>query len=91
MTDRGERRARRGRVLPSLLGAVVAVAAWVLLVVVAVDFGNRGRDGDAVAWVFLGLAGLGAAACLVLALFLGRQTLVAVGVLTEYRPRRARR
>ena len=79
------------RVLLPIVGTLVAAAGWVLLVMVAIDFGSRGRDGDAVAWVFLVLAGLGAAACLVLAIFFARLLLVATGVISDYRGKRARR
>lgn len=79
------------RLLSPLLGTLVAAAGWVLLVVVAIDFGGRGQDGDAVAWVFLALAALGAALCLVLAIFFGRLLLVATGVIKEYQGKRARR
>jgi hypothetical protein len=79
------------RVLPPLVGTLVAAGAWALLVVVAIDFGTRARDGETAAWVFLVLAGLGAAVCLVLAFFFGRQLLVAAGVLNDYQGKRARR
>jgi hypothetical protein len=79
------------RVLVPLVGTLAAAAGWVLLVVVAIDSGARGRDGDAVGWVFLVLAGVGAAACLVLAIFFARMLLVATGVISDYRGKRARR
>jgi len=79
------------RVLPPLVGTLVAAGAWVLLVMVAIDFGVRARDGETAGWVLLALAGLGAAVCLVLAFFFGRQLLVAAGVLSDYQGKRARR
>ena len=79
------------RVLPPLVGTLLAAGAWVLLVMVAIDFGERAREGDTAAWVFLALAGVGAAVCLVLAFFLGRQLLVAAGMLSDYQGKRARR
>jgi hypothetical protein len=91
MTDHGGRHGGHRPVGPPLLGALVSAAAWVLLVIVAIDFGGRGRDGDSVAWVFLAMAGLGAAFCLVMAIFFGRQLLVAIGVLSDYQGKRARR
>jgi hypothetical protein len=91
MTDRGAPGRPRPRVTPALLGTLAAATAWVLLVLVAVDFGGRGRDGDALGWVVLVLAGLGAAVSLAVALFFGRQLLVATGVVREYEPKRARR
>ena len=72
-------------------GNAVAAGAWVLLVLVAIDFGARARDGETAGWVLLALAGLGAAVCLVLAFFFGRQLLVAAGVLSDYQGKRARR
>jgi len=74
-----------------LLGALVSAAGWALLVIVAIDFGGRGRDGDTVAWVFLVLAGLAAAFCLILVMFFVRMLLVATGVLKDYEGKRARR
>ncbi len=91
MTDRGGRHGDLRRVWPPLLGALVSAAGWVLLVIVAIDFGGRGRDGDTVAWVFLALAGLAAALCLILAMFFVRMLLVAAGVLKDYEGKRARR
>jgi hypothetical protein len=79
------------RVLPPLVGTLVAAGGWVLLVVLAIDLGSRGRDGDTAAWFFVVLAGLGAALCLVVALFFARLLLVAVGVLSDYEGKRARR
>jgi hypothetical protein len=91
MSDHGAPRRHRPRVVPSLLGAVAAAGCWVLLVAVAIDLGSRARDGEAVAWLLLGLAGLGAALCLVVALFFGRLLLLALGFLSDYEPKRARR
>ncbi len=91
MTERGDRRGAAGRLLLPLLGTLVSTAGWAVLVLVAVEFGGRGRDGDAVAWVFLGVAGVAGAGCLVLALFFGRQLLVAAGLISDYQPKRARR
>jgi hypothetical protein len=87
----GEPARDRPRVVPALAGVLVAGAAWVLLIVVAIGFGRRGQEGETAAWFLLALTGLGAAVCLVLALFFGRQLLVAAGVLTDYQPKRARR
>lgn len=68
----GERRKRSFR--PELLGLAVAVTlsivAWGYLVVAAIDFGGAAREGDGAAWAYLGLASLGAVACLFLALIL---------------------
>jgi hypothetical protein len=79
------------RVLPPLLGMLLAAGGWVLLVVVAIDLGSRGREGDTAAWYLLVLAGLGAALCLVVAIFSARLLLVALGVIRDYQGKRARR
>lgn len=79
------------RVLPPLVGALLAAAAWLLLVLLAIDLGGRGQEGDTAAWFLLVLAGLGAALCLLVALFFGRLVLVAAGVISDYQGKRARR
>jgi hypothetical protein len=53
------------------LGITAAVVAWGYLVYLAIDFGTAARDGDAAGWWLLGLATIGAIACLFLALMLG--------------------
>jgi hypothetical protein len=57
-------RASRGPLLLLALGITAAVVAWGYLVYLAIDFGTTARDGDATAWWLLGLATLGAIACL---------------------------
>jgi hypothetical protein len=79
------------RVLPPLVAMLLAAGGWVLLVVVAIDLGSRGREGDTAAWFLVVLAGLGAALCLVVAIFFARLLLVAVGVISDYQGKRARR
>jgi hypothetical protein len=61
---------RRPAVLGYTVGIILAVAAWGYLVWAAVDFGSQARDGDDRAWWFLGLAALGAVACLFVGLML---------------------
>ena len=61
---------RRPAVLGYALGITLAVVAWGYLVWAAIDFGSSARDGDAKAWWFLGLASLGAVACLFVGLML---------------------
>lgn len=46
------------------LGITAAVVAWGYLVYLAIDFGTSARNGDDTAWWFLGLATVGAIACL---------------------------
>lgn len=78
---RGARPKRRFR--PSVLAYAVAITAlvigWGYLVWAAIDFGSDARDGDSRAWGFLGLAALGAAACLFAGLLLVARLLRALG------------
>lgn len=53
------------------LGITAAVVAWGYLVYLAIDFGTAARDGDPQGWWMLGLATVGAIACLFLAMMLG--------------------
>jgi hypothetical protein len=52
------------------LGVTFCMVAWGYLVKAAIDFGTSARGGDAAAWAFLGLASLGAVACLFVGLLL---------------------
>ena len=81
--------ARRGpRKPPSLrpeifflaLATTLAIVAWGYLVYLAIDFGASARDGDGRAWLFLGIASLGAVLCLFLGLVLVARLLRAVGI-----------
>jgi hypothetical protein len=65
----------KGSQLLLALGVTAAMVAWGYLVYLAIDFGTSARDGDGVGWVFLGLATLGAIACLFVALTLGTRLL----------------
>ena len=87
--------ARRGekpkRQLDARLGglsaaSVVALVAWVFLVKAAISFGRDARGGDGSSWIFLGIASLGAVACLFLSLMLGTAILRKVGILEEKKP-----
>ena len=51
-------------------GVTGTVVAWGLLVFAAIDFGGKARDGEPGNWWFLGLATLGAMACMFLAILL---------------------
>ena len=68
----GPRRQRRFRpvVLPLAIGITLCVIAWGYLVKAAIDFGTSARDGEQRAWAFLGLASVGAIACLFIGLIL---------------------
>ena len=87
---------RRGFValLPLLgygVGVIVSAAAWLFLVKAAIDFGASARDGRDEAWWFMGLAALGAILCLLLTLVLLGRVLLAMGLISEVKPRRAHR
>ena len=53
------------------LGITAAVVAWGYLVYLAIDLGTSARNGDNTAWWLLGLATIGAIACLFVAMMLG--------------------
>jgi hypothetical protein len=57
-------------VLPLAVGITLCVVAWGYLVKAAIDFGTTARGGDSGAWLYLGLASLGAVACLFIGLML---------------------
>ena len=61
----------RRRLLLLALGITATVVAWGYLVWAAIDFGSRARAGESAAWTFLGLATVGATACLLVTLILG--------------------
>jgi hypothetical protein len=67
----GRRPLPRRRVLGLALGITATVVAWGLLVWEAIDFGSQARAGETPAWIFLGVATIGATACLFLTLILG--------------------
>ena len=71
------------------LGAVATGAAWVVLVNAAIDFGRVARGGDEMAWLFTAAATLGATVCLLLLFVLGARVLAALGLVSEYKPRRS--
>ncbi|MBO0847766.1 MAG: hypothetical protein J2P22_20385 [Nocardioides sp.] len=73
----------RGRapVVPLLLlalGITAAVVAWGYLVHLAIDFGSLAREGETAAWWMVGLATLGAIACLFVAMILGTRLLARI-------------
>lgn len=85
-------RAKRGptpRAIAAVLGAVAAGVAWFFLVRAAIDFGNAARDGNSLGWAFTLAASLGAVVCLMLVLVLVTRALVALSLISEYKPRRA--
>lgn len=50
------------------VGITAAAIAWGVLVLAAIDFGRDARGGDSQGWLFLGVATLGAIACMFLAI-----------------------
>ena len=72
-----------GSRLPLLLhalGVTAAIVALGYLVYAAIDFGATARGGDSDAWWLLGLASLGAVACLFVGLLLVTRLLRILGV-----------
>ena len=62
------------------VGITLSVVAWGYLVYAAIDFGSTARGGDGQAWLYLGLAALGAVACLFAGLMLIARLLRALGL-----------
>ena len=62
------------------VGTTACVVAWGYLVKAAIDFGTTARAGQSQAWWFLGMASLGAIACLFVGLMLGARILRRLGV-----------
>jgi hypothetical protein len=63
------------------VGITLCVVAWGYLVYAAIDFGTAAREGSgSSAWLFMGLACLGAIACLFVGLLLGTRLMQALGV-----------
>ena len=72
-----------------LLGALLSGVAWVYLVRAAIAFGRLARCGQAQAWLFTIAASLGAVVCAVLVLVLVARALRKLGLISDYKPRRA--
>jgi hypothetical protein len=60
-----------GALLQLALGITAAIVAWGYLVYLAIDFGTTARNGTDSAWWYLGLATVGAIACLFAGMMLG--------------------
>jgi hypothetical protein len=70
------------------VGITLCVIAWGYLVYAAIDFGSTARhDGDSAAWWLLGLASLGAVACLFLGFMLVVRFSRAIGWTTAPPPK----
>ena len=80
-----QRRSRRP-VLGYALGITLAVVAWGYLVWAAIDFGSDARAGEGRAWWFLGLAAVGAVACLFVGLMLVARLVRTLGMVPDDQP-----
>lgn len=69
------------------LGITLGVGAWGYLVKAAIDFGIQARNGTGGAWTYLGLACLGAVACLFIGLLLVARLLRTLGITSSPEPR----
>lgn len=87
---RGERKPRSiPRRVPAYVGGgVLGLAAWAVLVWVAIGFGRDARAGDGSSWIFLTLVVLGAMTCLFGSLMLLTAALRTLGILAPPRPHR---
>lgn len=85
----GSRKGPKKRSLPSrvvlllCLAVTVSVVAWGYLVYAAIDFGSAARGGEQNAWIYLGVACLGAAGCLFVGLMLSARILRQLGILAS--------
>ena len=92
VTSRGKRAAakQKARLRPTVLllalGVTLGVVAWGYLVKAAIDFGVQARSGTSGAWLFLGLAGVGAVACLFIGLMLIARILRVLGLTSTSAP-----
>lgn len=72
-----------------VVGTVAAGWAWFYLVGAAIDFVRVARGGQGLAWALMCAASLGAVVCAVLVMSLVARVLQSLGVISEYKPRRA--
>jgi fatty acid desaturase len=87
--EKQKRPSRRPLLTSLALGALGSGIAWLFLVKAAIEFGRLARDGQGLAWAFTAAASVGATACLLLMFVLGARVLVALGLVSEYKPRRS--
>ncbi|WP_432476652.1 hypothetical protein [Nocardioides sp. GXQ0305] len=69
------------------VGITLAVGAWGYLVKASIDFGIQARNGTSGAWTYLGLASLGAVACLFVGLMLVARLLRTLGITSPSGPK----
>jgi hypothetical protein len=75
----------RPTVLLLALGVTAGVVGWGYLVKAAIDFGVQARSGTTGAWLYLGLAALGAVACLFIGLMLVARIMRVLGITRQPR------
>ncbi len=91
MSSRGKRAAAKSKarfrptVLLLAVGVTVGVVAWGYLVKAAIDFGVQARSGTNGAWLYLGLAALGAVACRFIGLMLVARLMRVLGITSQPR------
>ena len=85
----GEQRTSGSRtpLLLLALGVTSSVVAWGYLVYAAIDFGANARSGETGSWWLLGLASVGAVACLFVGLLLVARLLRMLGLLKTEAPK----
>lgn len=69
------------------LGITLSLVAWGYLVYAAIEFGGEARDGETQAWWWLGVAAVGAAACLFVALMLAARISRTLGITEPPEPK----
>jgi hypothetical protein len=90
VSPRGKRAAAKPKaglrpaVLLLALGVTAGVVAWGYLVKAAIDFGVEARSGTSSAWLYLGLAALGAVACLFIGLMLISRLMRVLGITSPH-------
>jgi hypothetical protein len=89
VAEKAVRPGNRRPVALLLVGALLTLVVWWFLVRFAVDFVQLALYGEPMGWVFGGAASLGAVGCLLLTLALGARALRVLGLVSDYRPRRA--
>lgn len=73
----------RGPLVLLTVGVTATLVAWGVLVYAAIEFGGEARRGHGPSWAFMGLATIGAAACLFTTLILGARIATAMRARSE--------
>jgi hypothetical protein len=86
-----QRRGFKPVLLVLAVGITLCVVAWGYLVYAAIDFGSAARhDGKTEAWAYLGVAAIGAVACLFLGFMLVARFSRAIGFTATPEPKQKR-